>query len=140
MFLAKEILDKIPHRPPLLMLDGILDHGDTHIRAFKNVSVNESHFRGHFPDAPVMPGVLVMEGLMQLAWYFFADQGKVRLKRVKRLKFRRSVVPGDRLELEINILAKEDGLDKFRGTAKLEGKTAVEGDFWIEVVPKVTGS
>lgn len=135
---AQEIQKSIPHRPPFLMLDGVTEQNATQIRGFKNVTANESHFRGHFPDAPVMPGVLVMECLLQLASYFFSPRGRIRLRKVKRLKFRRSVFPGDRLELELNLSGIDGTLEKFRGCAKLEGKVAVEGDFWVEIEPIAT--
>ena len=136
MLNGKEIKERIPHRYPFLMLDRVLEVDENRALGQKNVTVNEPYFRGHFPNAPVMPGVLVMESIMQLAWVLYAPLGPIKLERVRRLKFRRSVLPGDSLQLEIQKAGQQDGLEKFRGVAKLEGKVAVEGDFWIKVLAK----
>ena len=136
MLSGREIKEKIPHRFPFLMLDRVLEMDEQHAVGQKNVTVNEPYFRGHFPNAPVMPGVLVMESLLQLAWVLFSPLGPIKLERIRRLKFRRSVVPGDSLLLEVQKTAQQDGLEKFRGVAKLEGKVAVEGDFWVRILAK----
>lgn len=128
-----EIKQRIPHRYPLLLLDGVLELSHDRALGRKNVTVNEPYFRGHFPNAPVMPGVLVLESLLQLAWILFSDRPPVRLRRVRRLKFRRSIVPGDHLLLEISKTGEDDGLTRLRGVARLEDKVAVEGDLWVSL-------
>ena len=134
MLTGTEIKEKIPHRYPFLLLDRVLELDEQRAVGQKNVTVNEPYFRGHFPNAPVMPGVLVLESLLQLAWVLFSSRGPIKLERIRRLKFRKPVVPGDSLQLEVQRIAEQDGLEKFRGVAKLEGKVAVEGDFWVRVL------
>lgn len=130
---AREIRKMIPHRFPFLLIDRVSELSDERAMALKNVTVNEPFFRGHFPNAPVMPGVLVLECLVQLTWVLFHQRGPVHVRRIRRLKFRRSVVPGDCLELEIQRCGLDLGLEKLRGIARLEGKVAVEGDIWVSV-------
>lgn len=98
---------------------------------YKNVTVNEPFFRGHFPDAPVMPGVLVLESLLQLAWVFFSEQGGFRLKRIQKLRFRRPVLPGDRLKLEIEVVEGGGGECEIRAVASVEETVAAQGAFWV---------
>lgn len=134
MLTGTQIKEKIPHRYPFLLLDRVLELDEQKAVGQKNVTVNEPYFRGHFPNAPVMPGVLVLESILQLAWVLFAPRGPIKLERIRRLKFRKPVLPGDSLQLEVQRVAEQDGLEKFRGVAKLEGKVAVEGDFWVKVL------
>ena len=136
MFLAKEILEKIPHRPPLLMLDGILEQSANSIKAFKNVSVNESHFRGHFPDAPVMPGVLMIEAMAQTAAILsFLTMGQkpdentiVYFLGIDGARFKRPVEPGDQLKMEVEIIKVARGIWKYKARATVDGQLAVEGE------------
>jgi 3-hydroxyacyl-[acyl-carrier-protein] dehydratase len=127
----RAIRKKIPHRYPFLLLDRVTELSETRALGQKYVTINEPYFRGHFPQAPVVPGVMVLESLMQLAWVLFSEQGGVRLRKIKRLKFRRSILPGDLVELEVQRGPHEDGLEKLRLTARREGKVAVEGDVWV---------
>lgn len=128
-----KIKELIPHRYPFLMLDKVVEVTPDRALGEKRVTVNEPFFRGHFPNAPVMPGVLILECLVQLAWVMFAQRGPVQVRRVKRLKFRRSVIPGDCLELELTRSGLDEGLEKLRGVARLDGKVAVEGDLWVSI-------
>ena len=136
MLTGSEIKERIPHRFPFLLLDRVLEIDEQRAVGQKNVTVNEGYFRGHFPNAPVMPGVLILESLLQLAWVLFSPLGPIKLERIRRFKFRRQVVPGDSLQLEVQRVGQQDGLEKFRGVAKLVGKVAVEGDFWVKILPK----
>lgn len=91
------------------------------------MTVSEPFFQGHFPKAPVMPGVLVLESLMQLAWVMFSESGGFRLKGVKRLKFRRPTLPGDRLDLEVTVSERSAEQCQLKAVAKVGEELAVSG-------------
>lgn len=117
------------------MLDRVLELEPGRARGYKNVSSNEPHFRGHFPGNPVMPGVLTIESLLQLAWVLYAGQGALRLAGVDRLKFRRQVKPGDRLDLEVLETEAEGDLRKLKVVAKVEDQVASEGLLTVRLLP-----
>ncbi|HEX2541007.1 MAG TPA: 3-hydroxyacyl-ACP dehydratase FabZ [Caldimonas sp.] len=130
-----EILKKLPHRYPFLMVDRVLEleHGKR-IRALKNVSVNEPYFQGHFPHRPVMPGVLMLESLAQAAAllsfdamgalpddnsiYYFAG--------IDSARFKRPVEPGDQMMLDVLLDRMKSGIFKFTAKASVDGELAVE--------------
>ena len=128
---SSEIRQRLPHRYPLLLVDRVLECGPERVLGEKYVTANEPYFRGHFPLAPVMPGVLVMESLFQLVWVGWGQPHGFHLCGVRRLKFRRSVVPGDVLELEAQALGSEEERLRFRCFARVEGKVAVEGELIV---------
>lgn len=133
----KRILQMIPHRYPMLMVDRVVDmHLDASAVGIKNVSVNEPFFQGHFPSEPVMPGVLIVEAMAQTAAVlvvatFGADsEGKlVYFMTIDGVRFRRPVVPGDRLELHVSKVQSRANVWKFAGKAIVEGKVAAEATF-----------
>ena len=125
---ALEVLQKLPHRYPMIMLDEVEQITPTGAVGWKNVTVNEPYFRGHFPKAPVMPGVLVMESLCQLAWVWAGGTSGVRLTGIQKLRFRRPTMPGDWLRLELELLEQSEGRMTFRATASVDGQTAVAGN------------
>jgi 3-hydroxyacyl-[acyl-carrier-protein] dehydratase len=133
----KRILQMIPHRYPMLMVDRVVDmHLDASAIGIKNVSVNEPFFQGHFPSEPVMPGVLIVEAMAQTAAVlvvatFGADsEGKlVYFMTIDGVRFRRPVVPGDRLELHVSKVQSRANVWKFAGKAIVEGKVAAEATF-----------
>lgn len=124
---ALEIRKKLPHRFPMLLLDELAESSETGAVGYKNVSMNEPHFRGHFPNAPVMPGVLVMESLCQLTWLWSGHEGHLRMTNIKKLRFRRPTVPGDRLRLEIELLERDQRSLIVKVLASVEGEPAVTG-------------
>ena len=96
-------LDRLAFRYPARMVDDIAEHDPgRHIVAIKNVTVNEEFFQGHFPGMPLMPGVLMIESLTQVA-ALLVTEGRVSLRGVENEKFRKQVVPGDRLRLEVSV-------------------------------------
>ena len=133
----KRILDCLPHRYPFLLVDRVVScvPGE-HIMAYKNVSFNEPFFQGHFPELPVMPGVLIMEalaqagGLMVLAdWPKDKIDGSVFLfSGMDNVKFRQPVRPGDRLDLECSLVRHKLSLWKMTGKAWVDGKLAAQAD------------
>ena len=128
-----EIQEILPHRYPFLLVDKIIELVPSeHIVGIKQVTYNEHFFQGHFPDAPVMPGVLQIEALAQvgaiLALREFEDRDeKLPLfTGIDKAKFRRPVVPGDTLTLEVTALRIGSRVQKMRGFAKVDGKIAAE--------------
>jgi 3-hydroxyacyl-[acyl-carrier-protein] dehydratase len=137
-----EIQKFLPHRYPFLLVDRILgiDPG-TKATGIKNVTINEEFFRGHFPGQPIMPGVLIIEALAQvagvLAFHSGATPGKsVFFMSIEKAKFRRPVVPGDQLKLEATILQHRGNVWKFIGNAIIEEKIVAEAEFTAMVIDK----
>jgi beta-hydroxyacyl-ACP dehydratase FabZ len=133
----REIVRRLPHRYPFLLVDRVEDLVDgERILAWKNVTANEPFFAGHFPGHPIMPGVLICEALVQAGGLLAscskdglpADYGVV-LAGLERVRFRRPVVPGDQLRLEVELLHKRRPLWKMKGKALVEGEVATEAEF-----------
>ena len=132
----REIMRLLPHRYPFLMVDRVIDmRGDEHAIGIKNITFNEPQFLGHFPNNPVMPGVLVIEGMAQTAGALcVAAQGDkakpavVYLMTVDKAKFRKPVVPGDRVEFHMERFARRRNMWWFRGEAKVDGALACEAE------------
>jgi 3-hydroxyacyl-[acyl-carrier-protein] dehydratase len=139
-----EIQRLLPHRFPFLLVDRVTEllPGER-LRAYKNVSIGEPFFQGHFPGHPVMPGVLVLEALAQAsAILCYSSTGFDPAKKVTYLmaidgaRFRRPVVPGDRLDLDVTVLRLKSSVVKSRGVATVDGQVAAEGEFMATVVDK----
>jgi 3-hydroxyacyl-[acyl-carrier-protein] dehydratase len=131
----KEIHKFLPHRYPFLMVDRIIEiePGKKAI-GIKNVTINEEFFQGHFPGEPIMPGVLIIEAMAQvagiLAFRSGATVGKsVYFMSIEKAKFRKPVVPGDQLRLKIHILQQRGNVWRFSGHAIVEEKVAAEAEF-----------
>ncbi|OXS29242.1 MAG: 3-hydroxyacyl-[acyl-carrier-protein] dehydratase FabZ [Desulfovibrio sp. MES5] len=129
----QRIMRLLPHRYPFLLVDRVVECvPDSHIKAYKNVTFNEPFFQGHFPDAPIMPGVLILEALAQTGGLLAtADMGDLDDKLflftgLDGVKFRRQVVPGDRLDLECSNLRMKLKLCKMEARAFVDGKLAAE--------------
>ncbi|HKV15233.1 MAG TPA: 3-hydroxyacyl-ACP dehydratase FabZ [Reyranella sp.] len=133
----KRILQMIPHRYPMLMVDRVVDmYLDASAIGIKNVSINEPFFQGHFPSEPVMPGVMIVEAMAQTAAVLVVStfgarsEGKlVYFMSIDGVRFRRPVVPGDRLELHVTKVQSRANVWKFAGKAMVEGKVAAEATF-----------
>jgi 3-hydroxyacyl-[acyl-carrier-protein] dehydratase len=133
----KRILQMIPHRYPMLMVDRDVDMKLDHSAVgIKNVSINEPFFQGHFPSEPVMPGVLIVEAMAQTAavlvvsTYGQSSEGKlVYFMSIDDVRFRRPVFPGDRLELHVEKVQSRASVWKFSGKAIVEGKVMAEATF-----------
>jgi 3-hydroxyacyl-[acyl-carrier-protein] dehydratase len=138
----KEIQRFLPHRYPFLLVDRIIEMVPaTKAVGIKNVTINEEFFKGHFPDEPIMPGVLIIEALAQvagiLAFKAGGDAGKsVYFMSIERAKFRRPVVPGDQLRLAVSILQHRGNVWKFSGHALVEDKIAAEAEFTAMVADR----
>ncbi len=134
---VKEIFKYLPHRYPFLLVDRVTEfESGVSLKAFKNVSFNEPQFTGHFPENPIMPGVLIVEAMAQCTGILaFKTQEKMLdgktmyyLASVDKCRFRQPVVPGDRLEMEVITTGNKRGIWKFSCTAKVEGKVVASCD------------
>ena len=138
----KEIQKLLPHRYPFLLVDRIIEIVPaTKAVGIKNVTMNEEFFKGHFPDQPIMPGVLIVEALAQvagvLAFRTGAAKGKsVYFMSIERAKFRKPVIPGDQLRLEVTVLQNRGNVWKFSGNALVEDKVVTEAEFTAMVSDK----
>jgi beta-hydroxyacyl-ACP dehydratase FabZ len=133
---VKEIMKHIPHRYPFLLVDRIVEiQGDEKIVGIKNVSFNENFFQGHFPNRPVMPGVLICEAMAQVGAIFAqqarggADDHKVFvLTGLDNVKFKRPVEPGDQLRMELTCLKRRGSYWKMQGVATVDGKLVAQAE------------
>lgn len=140
----QQILKMIPHRYPLLLVDRILEFdAGTSIRGLKNVTMNEPHFQGHFPDIPVMPGVLIVEALAQTAAILVVKtlgaegEGKlVYFMTIDDARFRKPVTPGDTLFLDVEVIRNRGSVWKFKGYAKIGDKLCAEATFSAMIVDR----
>ncbi|MDA8189554.1 MAG: 3-hydroxyacyl-ACP dehydratase FabZ [Dehalococcoidales bacterium] len=130
----KEIKEIIPHRNPFLLVDRIVELSEdgSHAVGIKNVSANEPFFQGHFPDYAIMPGVLIVEALAQTAAAAFfrgEHRGKLGvLAGIDNFRFRRQVVPGDVLRLEVTMTKMRGPIGRLAAKASVEGQVAAEGE------------
>jgi 3-hydroxyacyl-[acyl-carrier-protein] dehydratase len=137
----KEIQAILPHRYPFLMVDRIIEFEPREKAVgIKNVTVNEQFFNGHFPGNPIMPGVLIVEALAQLAGILAfksgAEGNAVYFMSIERAKFRKPVVPGDQLRLEVTKIQERGNVWRFSGNATVDGKTVSEAEFTAMVLKK----
>jgi len=135
------ILATLPHRYPRLLVDRITEHAPGLLaRAVKNVTVNEPFFQGHFPGYPVMPGVLVIEALVQLSALLAHDHGlALDISGIAGARFKRQVAPGDRLLLESRMDPVVDGAGRFAVQAVVEGEVAAEAQLLAAFTPLASG-
>ncbi|WP_294461831.1 3-hydroxyacyl-ACP dehydratase FabZ [uncultured Ruminobacter sp.] len=135
----QQILNLLPHRYPFLLVDRVLDYcteGEHKtLKAVKNVSFNEPFFQGHFPGKPVLPGVLILEAMAQATGILaFTMVGKPEsdelyyFASIDNARFKRPVVPGDQLILEVEYLKERRGIAKFTGVASVDGEVVCSAD------------
>lgn len=139
----QEITARLPHRYPMLLLDRVLDlDPGKRIVAAKNVTFNEHYFQGHFPGQPVMPGVLILEAMAQAGGLLVVPEdgsaaGKdFYLASISNAKFRRTVVPGDQLILELTVQHRRRNFRKLHGRAEVEGSVVAEADLTLTGVDR----
>jgi 3-hydroxyacyl-[acyl-carrier-protein] dehydratase len=130
-----KLLAALPHRYPFLLVDRILEcRGDESCVGIKNVTYNEPHFQGHFPGQPVMPGVLLIEGMAQTAGAICVNSAKSQRPRlvyfmtINNAKFRKPVVPGDRVEYHMTKLTQRRNMWWYKGVAKVDGVVVCEAE------------
>jgi len=140
----RQILDLLPHRYPFLLVDRVLDYTPLEsIDAYKNVTMNEPFFQGHFPGIPVMPGVLIMEALAQAGGLLVLKSTDMPLENklflftgMEKVRFRKPVYPGDRLELKCRLLRHKLKLWKMEGKAYVDGVLAAEAEMTAAIMNK----
>lgn len=128
----KAIQEALPHRYPMLLVDRVLSSSDDEIVALKNVTINEPFFNGHFPDYPVMPGVLIMEALAQTAGVLelskVDNKGKlVFYAGMDKVKFKKQVVPGDQLIMTATFVKRRGSIAVVEAKAEVDGQLAASG-------------
>jgi beta-hydroxyacyl-ACP dehydratase FabZ len=140
------IMNSIPHRYPFLLVDRVLElEPGRRVVAIKNVSFNEPFFPGHFPGAPVMPGVLIVEAMAQAGAVLLLrdmpdrESKLVYFTGIDKARFRRTVVPGDQLRLTLEVLKLRSRTCKMRGTAEVDGKLAAQAEILSALVDREPG-
>ena len=140
-----EILSYLPHRYPFLLVDRVIEIEEgKRIVAIKNVTINEPFFPGHFPGHPVMPGVLIVEAMAQVAALLsFKSMGVkpdensvVLFAGIDKVRFKRQVVPGDQLVFEVEILQGKRNIYKYKGVARVDGQLATEAELMCALKTK----
>ncbi|UAA39716.1 3-hydroxyacyl-ACP dehydratase FabZ [Paraneptunicella aestuarii] len=131
----EEILELLPHRYPMLLVDRVTEVklGES-IKAYKNITFNEPCFTGHFPGKPIFPGVLILEALAQAAGILgFKTAGNsddlYLYAGIDKARFKRPVVPGDRLDFDVQFIKEKRGIWKFQGVASVDGNEACSAEF-----------
>jgi 3-hydroxyacyl-[acyl-carrier-protein] dehydratase len=138
-----QLMKLLPHRYPFLLVDRVIEiDADNSAIGIKNVTVNEPHFQGHFPEQPVMPGVLIIEAMAQTAGAICVKNSStdkpslVYFMTIDNAKFRRPVVPGDRLEIHVKKLKKRGSIWRFACEALVDGAKAAEAEISAMMSPK----
>jgi 3-hydroxyacyl-[acyl-carrier-protein] dehydratase len=142
-----EIQKILPHRYPFLFVDAIVEMERLkRIVGIKNVTINESHFQGHFPGKPIMPGVLIIEAMAQTGGLLLLQEVPDRDSKllyfvaVDGARFRRPVVPGDQLKLEVSVVSWRGDFCKLEGRATVEGQLAAEATLMCKMVDREVGA
>jgi 3-hydroxyacyl-[acyl-carrier-protein] dehydratase len=140
-----EIMSLLPHRYPFLLIDRVVEmERKQRIVAIKNVTINEPHFQGHFPGYPIMPGVLMVEAIAQTGGALLLneipdrDQKLMVFTGIENARFRRPVLPGDQLRIEVTVMQWRSRAVKMQGSITVDGKLVCDATVMCQVVPRVT--
>lgn len=135
----QQIREYLPHRYPFLLVDRVIDVTDNQIVGYKNVSMNEEFLQGHFPGYPIMPGVLIVEALAQVSGLLSFVQKGIKPEEgslflfagAEKVRFKKQVVPGDRLDLKSELIMERRGIYKYSCTASVDGIVATTAEIII---------
>lgn len=141
-----EILKILPHRYPFILVDRVVECvPGSHIRAYKNITINEPFFQGHFPGLPILPGVLILEALAQTGGLLAAsgmsgnlDNKLFLFTGLDNVKFRKQVIPGDRLDLECYNMRMKLNMCKMEARATVDGKLAAEAEIKAAMADRIS--
>lgn len=143
VFDIQQIMELIPHRYPMLLVDRIVEmETKKSIVGIKNVTINEQFFQGHFPERPVMPGVLIVEAMAQTGGVLICQEFEniedyvIFFMTINNVKFRRPVVPGDQVRMEIEVLHFKRNICRLKGSAYVDGKLCASAEFSSMLVKK----
>jgi len=137
-----QIKELIPHRYPFLLIDRVIEISEESATAIKNVTANEPFFQGHFPDYPIMPGVLIAEAMAQTgAVLLMSNAGGssdklVLFANIENCRFKRPVYPGDQLRIEVEYLARKLTVAKMKGTASVDGKVVCQAVMMCQIADR----
>ena len=138
----QQIWDILPHRYPMLLVDRIEELEEERVVGIKNVTINEHFFTGHFPDIPVMPGVMIIEAMAQVAGILVLSSIPERktklvlLAAINEAKFRKPVVPGDQLRIEMKVLKRKATIAKMNGVATVNGVVVAEAEMMCKLADR----
>ena len=140
--MSQDFLQYIPHRPPFLFVDKVIEEVDDIIKAEKTIDPDEPFFQGHYPNRPIMPGVLIFESIFQTGAIMMgkriSNEGKIPiLTRVNNIKLKHAVNPGDTLQIEVKLKDLVSSAAYMTGKASVNGKTAVTLEFTAMLVEDV---
>jgi beta-hydroxyacyl-ACP dehydratase FabZ len=145
-FSIQDILKVLPHRYPFILIDKVkINDLGRNLVAIKNVTINEPFFQGHFPNQPVLPGVLTIEMMAQAGSFLILSQVKDPLSKnmffsaVEKAKFTKTITPGDRLEIHVTLEKKKLGLCKFKGECFVDSDLVAKANFSANIVDRLKG-
>ena len=136
----KEIMEVLPHRFPMLLVDRILEVTADRCKGLKNVSINEAYFLGHYPGRPIMPGVLILEAMAQTGAVILLASPKYTgmipvIGAIDDVKYKRQVVPGDQLIIDVELLWMRQGIGRIKAVATVEGDLAAQMELTFKLLP-----
>ena len=143
MLYIEELMELLPHRYPFILIDRIIEiEPGKRCTAIKNITINEPYFQGHFPNQPVMPGVLILESMAQAGAFLVLNSVEEPLSKnmffsaVEKAKFRKPIIPGDQVKIEMELLKIRMNAARLKGTAYVDGEVVTEAIIMANIVDR----